>query len=268
MAAGMTPPRQFTSGRWLRFPGVGKGRSNRSGWCKVIAPTLAIYGDWSCGLSALWKDEAHEYSEASEKILADARERERRFAAELRKRNEEGAARAAQMVAEATPGSHPYLARKGFPHAMGLIHGEQLLIPVRDSRSHRIISVQQIAADGNKRFLAGARARGGMFLFGTDYRRTFLCEGYATGLTLYEAARRLYRHAAIVVCFSAGNIEVLANAFRNALVCADHDESGTGERIAIKTGLPWIKPPLVGTDFNDLHCSEGIHAVIGMLRGQ
>jgi putative DNA primase/helicase len=267
MSAGMTPPRHFMEGRWLRFPGIGKGGSNRSGWCRVIAPTLAIYGDWSCGLTAIWKDDAHRDDETSAQLLRDAQARERKFAAEQRKRNDEGASLAAQMLKEATPSSHPYLVRKGFPQTLGLVHGENLLVPVRDSYNQRVISVQQISGDGEKRFLAGARARGGVYRLGSFPGSTLLCEGYATGLTLYEAARRLYRRAAVVVCFSAGNIEVVAQLFKNAMVCADHDESGTGEHVAIRTGLAWIKPPLVGTDFNDLHCSEGIHAVIGMLRG-
>jgi putative DNA primase/helicase len=42
------------------------------------------------------------------------------------------------------------------------------------------------------------------------------------------------------------------------MVVADNDESGTGERIAKQTGLPYWMPPDIGFDFNDYHIKYGL----------
>lgn len=263
-AAGMTPPKAFADGRWIRFPGIGKGRSNRAGWCRVITPTLAIYGDWSSNFSATWIDDDHRDDETSRRLLREARVREQRFAAEQKQRQQGAARQAQQMLSEAIPCEHPYLARKGFPHLRGLVRGENLLIPVRDAQNHRLISLQQISAEGEKRFLPGARVKGGVHRLGAN-GKAFLCEGYATGLSIYEAARRLHRNPATVVCFSAANMETVAQFMPKAIVCADRDASGVGEQAARRTSLPWILPPELG-DFNDLHCQRGLRAVVDILR--
>jgi putative DNA primase/helicase len=265
IAAGMTPPKAFIPGRWLRFPGVGKRRSNRSGWCRVISPTLAIYGDWSSSFSALWKDESHRDSAETARQLREAQERERRFAAEQRARQATAARRAQELLDAAVLGPHPYLAAKGFGHLRGLVFGEHLLVPVRDAHTNALISMQQINVAGEKRFLQGGRARGGIYRIGVG-GKVYLCEGYATGLSINEAARRLIRNPVVIVCFSAGNLATVAHLYPGAMVCADHDATATGERVARETGLPWVMPQEIGTDFNDLHCRRGLHAVVEMLR--
>jgi len=263
-AAGLTPPRIIVPGRWLRFPGIGKGRGNRAGWCRMLSETLAIYGDWSSNFNEVWRDSTHRDDAASARSLRDYQARQRQFATEQKMRYREGAKRAQNLLDAATPSTHPYLANKGFPAMTGLVFGEHLLIPVRDGG--RLISLQQINPEGEKRFLHGARARGGVHRLGS-IGKTLLCEGYATGLSLYEAGRRLYRHCAVIVCFSAGNIEIVAPRFPQGLICADHDASGTGAQAARNTGRAWVMPSQVGDDFNDLHVRDGLHAVIATLRG-
>jgi putative DNA primase/helicase len=70
----------------------------------------------------------------------------------------------------------------------------------------------------------------------------------ATGLSVHAALRALKRDAQVVVCFSAGNLGKLA---KTGFVVADNDESGTGQRVAERTGLPYFLPPKTGWDFND-----------------
>lgn len=267
-AAGMTPPERIVSGRFMRFPGAGKGRSNDAGWCRLITPTMAIYGDWSTGLSQVWRDDAHQDSREAKRLLAEAREQERRFAAERRRRQQDAAERAADAVRSAVPSTHPYLARKGFPSHEGLVRDGKLIVPMRDARCYRdLINVQEISEDGTKRFIAGGRARGAIYRMGpSGPQRTLLCEGYATGLSLHEAARRLPWLTAVIVCFSAGNLEIVAELFPKSVVMADNDLSGAGERAALRTGLKWTMPYDVGTDFNDLHVSMGLHVLVERLR--
>lgn len=267
-AAGMTPPDKLVSGRWMRFPGAGKNRSNRAGWCRVITPTMAIYGDWSSNFSATWRDESHQDDERSRRLLAEARQREREFVRAQRAKQEQVANSAASIIAKATTGKHWYLEKKGFPEHFGLIHEGNLLIPIRDVDDYKkVISAQVILPGGEKRFLPGGRTRGGIYRLGSPKaKRIALCEGYATGLSVEAALKRLAGAFAVIVCFSARNIEFVAQRFPGAFVCADNDESKTGEEVAKRTGLKWAMPPEVGTDFNDLMLREGLASVVRILR--
>lgn len=267
-AAGMTPPSRIAPGRWLRFPGIGKGHANRAGWCRVISPTLAVFGDWSSNFSSVWKDETFRETAETKRLLEETRRREREFARQQLARQSEAAEKAQAMLSRAVARRrHPYLERKGFPDELVLVHDEQLLVPVRDVDEYdRILSLQMIAPNGEKKFLPGGRTRAGVYRLGPRaVRGVLLCEGYATGLSLYAASRLLGAYA-VLVCFSAGNLVLVAKSVRNALVCADNDESGTGEEAARKTALPWVMPATVGEDFNDMHRRCGLHAVVARVR--
>lgn len=269
-ATGMTPPARIVPNKWMRFPGVGKGRSNRSGWCKLISPTLAVFGDFSSDISATWHDETQVDAATAAKMLEKARAQSREYARQQARSQARAADTAARMIREATMSTHPYLARKGFPNLLGLVQDGKLLVPVRDATEYsRVISVQTIDAAGAKKFLPGGRTRCGVYRIGVAparARRAVLCEGYATGLSLHAALQRLPGPYTIIVCFSAGNLELVAQYFPGALVCADNDESKRGEEAARATGLEWRMPPDVGTDFNDMHLKCGVFAVTEVLR--
>lgn len=272
-ATGMTPPRSFTPGRWLRFPGIGKGRANRSGWCRVISPTLAIFGDWSSAFTEVWRDDAHRDDARSLQALRDAQDRERRFAADQRRKQASVAMDAQSMVSRAVAGKHPYLSRKGFPNLVGLTLEGKLLVPVMDfERYPEVISAQLINEDGEKKFLTGGRAKGGVYRLGvapSNARRVVLCEGYGTGLSLDAALRMLPGAHCVLVCFSARNLELVASLLPSsidALIAADNDKSRTGEESAKRTGRRWVMPPDAGKDWNDIHVTHGIRAVVQALR--
>lgn len=268
IAVGMTPPEHINQGRWMRFPGIGKERSNRAGWCRLITPTLAIYGDWSSGLSEIWRDESHLDDAESRRLLREARARETQFLREQRTKQAQVAQEAQFEIERSILMSHPYLERKGFPELVGFVRGERLLIPMRDVAHYReLINVQQIWPDGTKRFLAGGRASGAIHRIGAPHAwHTVLCEGYATGLSIDAALSLISPSHAVVVCFSANNLVAMAEKFPKAFVAADNDRSATGEEAAKRTGLKWTMPYEVGTDFNDLHQNMGLHVVIERMR--
>lgn len=174
------------------------------------------------------------------------------------RRRRKAAHRAFQMVSEAEYACHPYLASKGHTAAQGLVLDGSLLVPMRDVQSNRINSVQTITADGQKKFLSGGKAKGSVFVLGSG-SETYLCEGYATALSIKAALDSLYRKARVVVCFSAANIAHVA-LFTGDYVIADHDASGTGQRYAERSGLPWWMPPIEG-DANDFHMWSGLRAL-------
>ena len=138
-----------------------------------------------------------------------------------------------------------------------------LLVPMRDRDTDALIGMQTIDRDGAKRYLPGSRAKGAVHRLGRG-RELWLCEGYATGLSIRAGLAALYRQDQVVVCFSAGNLVEVASALRGRVI-ADHDASGAGRGAAERTGLPWAMPEEPG-DANDLHQRGGIGAVRALLQ--
>lgn len=182
---------------------------------------------------------------------------------EQAKARKRAAEKAQRMLAAAELRVHPYLERKGHPNVQGFVLDGMLLLPMRDAQTNALNSIQQITADGEKKFLAGGKARGSVYRIGSG-QEAYLCEGYATGLSVKAALEALYRQATVVVCFSAANVAHVAERI-GSFVIADHDESGTGQRYAEKTGLPWWMPPEPG-DANDWHQARGIRALADAIR--
>jgi putative DNA primase/helicase len=184
-------------------------------------------------------------------------------------RRQQAAGLAAVIVKRCENGPHPYLVRKGFPDQIGLIDTDgRLVVPMRDIRDYkRINSVQWVDGAGAKLFLPGGAAKGSVMMLGAG-TENWLCEGYATGLSLRAALVHLHRQARIVVCFCAGNLTHVAGQLQGRrYVIADNDKSGTGERSAAATGLPWAMPPYVGMDANDYHQEHGVRALAELMRG-
>src|SRR5664279_164827 len=71
-------------------------------------------------------------------------------------------------------------------------------------------NVQRIYPNGDKRFLQNSRKTGLFFVLGELERSTLVfCEGYATGVTLFQATEYT-----TIVCFGAGNLVNVALEFR------------------------------------------------------
>ncbi len=176
--------------------------------------------------------------------------------ARLRQDRENAAKKAREIVKACTQTQHDYLHKKGFPDMRGLVYREDsdnlLVVPMYSGKL--IVGCQMIDVDGNKKFLHGQQAKGAEFALGRGDMHAW-CEGYATGLSIHAAAKqRLTVH----VCFSAGNLTLMAKQAGNGIVVADNDPSGTGEKAAQATGLSCYMPPTVGQDFNDLHRELGL----------
>lgn len=189
-------------------------------------------------------------------------------AAEARRRKE-AAGLAHDILARCRVAEHPYLARKGFADEDGFVDIDgRLVVPMRDAQNYKQLnSAQWIADDGSKLFLPGGRAKGSVFIRGTG-PEIWLCEGYATGLSISAALGSMYRQARVVVCFSASNLVHVASLLSGRrYVLGDNDLSGTGARCAAATGLPWAIPPEVGMDANDLHQQRGVRALADLMRG-
>lgn len=164
----------------------------------------------------------------------------------------------AWRMGKAAVHAHPYLVRKGLPRASALVLDGVLIVPMWVGK--RLVNVQRIAEDGTKRFLPGGTAKAAYHRIGNpNAREQWLVEGYATGLSVKAALERLHADAAVVVCFSAGNLKECGGTH----VFADGDEAG--RKAAEGTGLPWVTAP-DGMDANDLMTINGLTALVEVIQ--
>ncbi len=172
---------------------------------------------------------------------------------------------------------HPYLEQKKV-----LSHGLKeyqkcIVVPAYDVTS-KLWTLQFIDIEGKKRFLSGGKKRGCFFPIGSldNAERVFICEGYATGATVYETMNE-----PVVVAFDSGNLKPVAQALREKysniriVFCADNDcyhENGinpglekardAAQSVGAEVVFPEFKDSSTHpTDFNDLMILEGKDAV-------
>jgi putative DNA primase/helicase len=125
--------------------------------------------------------------------------------------------------------------------------------------------MQMINEAGDKKFLSGQRTKLAVFPLGSG-GRTILCEGFATGLSIRAALATIPGRHWIAVCFSTGNLLEVAKTRPGALVVADNDVSGTGQRVANDSKLPYWLSETEGHDFNDDMQALGVFQVSQSLR--
>jgi putative DNA primase/helicase len=176
----------------------------------------------------------------------------------------EAAEKAKWIISQCQHGKHDYLKAKGFSDEQGYIYvkdGVQLLvIPMWVGRN--LVGVQLIDPDGNKRFLKGQRTSNAEFIFNNSGPH-YLCEGYATALSLRHILKSLKKTYTIHVCFSAGNLVKVAEGL-TGFVIADHDkpnpQTGTraGHEVVKKIGWPYWMSDTVGEDLNDYSRRVGL----------
>lgn len=181
---------------------------------------------------------------------------------EIAKSNAQAADKANWILGQCRTQKHAYTTAKGFPDEVVNVwstdQGPVAVIPMRINAV--VTGCQLITESGEKKFLFGQRSGGAQFIFDNKGDH-FLCEGYATGLSIRHALKNMKKKYTIHVCFSAGNMAKVAANLPGGVVVADNDKSGTGERVAREIGWPYWMSDRVGEDFNDSHQRLGLFAV-------
>lgn len=235
----------------------------------------AYFWDGARGWVFNWSGEARTqwYEDPSAKPWTDAEKREwamkrQQMAAQAERKNENAALHAAMLMRSAIPSRHDYLARKGFPELQGLVLPDgTLMVPMRNFGTNELQGAQLIRwlpeeVKWEKKMVPGMKAKGAVLRLGKPARETFLCEGYATGLSIELAARSAGLGAAVLVAFSDSNMAYVAPMVKGrAFVFADNDKSEAGEKAARATGLPYCISEIEGEDANDLMVRAGLMAV-------
>lgn len=193
-------------------------------------------------------------------------------------------------------GSSPYLERKqaNSVHCDAIRYDRGrigvLMSVVSDGGILHPSGVQWIYKDGFKKFADGSGVTGALALVGASAlhelrrRRVWVCEGLATGLSVYAATNE-----PVVLTFSSSNIKHVVRNLRahcrgaEVILCAD-DDVGTarkrnGENIGLEAAhktavthrLRVCSPQIIdnqNTDFNDTHTKYGLEAVRNQLQPQ
>ncbi|MEQ8783431.1 MAG: primase-helicase zinc-binding domain-containing protein [Roseibium album] len=127
--------------------------------------------------------------------------------------------------------AHGYVRRKGFQGAHGCgVVGSRLLVPIRAHGTGKVIAVQSITEDGDKRTYGGMTAEDGTpgyLLLGNDLDpacRLFVVEGWADAVAVVFLAYE--GNAACAIAFGKGRLDkvaeqVAADLERRPLIIGD-----------------------------------------------
>jgi putative DNA primase/helicase len=277
-AAGLQPGDVSADGVLRRCPTVDHPKSQngayklfedgRGGWFEDHANGTGVQFWAANGAEPLTEAER----ESHQKEIEAARvERERQQA----EAQAEAVTKARRYLAALPPASdaNGYLIRKGVKAVAGLLaDGDSLIVPIKGADGQPI-SYQRIPPDGKgKRFPKGCPVACGWFAIKGDGGPLAICEGIATGLSIYQASG-----GTVLCAFSAGNLAAVARMAqtrypeRIIILAADNDtetEARTGKNPGLEAartaaaavgGL--LAVPEAGGDFNDLATAEGPEAV-------
>ena len=278
--AGLVPPDSIEAdGKFHRFSSSGK-RGDDAGWYVYHGDEVPFgaFGCWRSDVKEHWRANIGRKLSPAEEIAHSERvaERKRLDDEELARRAADAALKAEEMwnTAERANPEHPYLVSKGVaPHGIREKDGS-LVVPMRDVAGV-MRSLQTISAGGEKKFLFGGQVKACYFGIGKPNGRLLICEGFATGASLYESTGD-----AVAVAFNCGNLEPVATALRakypdlKLVICADDDAWTKGNpgitdatKAARAVGALVAIPdfgadrPEGATDFNDLAILIGREAV-------
>jgi len=250
----LAEPGYYLFDEWSQGSSQYKQREIRQKWRSFKRNGITIKTVFKLAIENGWqrpKDFNYTPKPIDKELLARERAEKRKLQCE--------AAKTAQSLwyAGAVPSAHPYLKRKGIQaHGIHQLN-VALLVPMRIGK--KLWSVQRIYPNGGKFFLAGGKVNGTYFSIGQLDKRLWVCEGFATGASIFESTGD-----AVAIAFSAGNMANVAAYFLKhhsdieLLIAADSDPTGIkAAEAAMKAGLaarmvyPDFKPGDSGKDWND-----------------
>ncbi len=226
-AAGLMPRTVIADGKWRRCPTADKPKKRNGAY--VLHPEgRGFWRNWAVDSDLnSWTDTAMTTARRIDPAVIEQRrqaERQQRIQAIH-------AARAFWANSKPMHGLHEYLSKKGLS-AVGCnalrVHGDLLVVPVW--WKGKVISLQTITADGQKRFWPGAPVKAGSITLARPRAAlTAVCEGLATGLAVYQAVK----NATVIVAFDAGNLAPVVDLIRptgSVVICGDNDHATQAKR--------------------------------------
>jgi putative DNA primase/helicase len=266
-------------GQIHRFSDNGKG--DKDCWYVFYGLTGA-FGDWSRDIHKKCSFKSGSLTPSENKKLQEQIELSKKMLeSERLKKHLDTSIKAEQhWQTLSEKGNSPYLIKKQVD-AFGIRFKQgSIIIPLRDIGG-KLWSLQIISPDGTKRFLKNGRTEGYFHILGNieEGKPIYITEGYATGASVHMATL-----GAVIVSFHAGNLlKVIAEIKKcypacPLIIAGDDDrwrEKNIGrdkaEEAAHKFGCRVVFPKFINTDtkptdWNDLHCLEGLDQVRSQLQ--
>lgn len=256
---------------------------------------FGFFRDWSGEFDDIyWFSDPKKDSITSEEIkkLNQQIEAERKAREEIIRIRNEKAAKVAKITWErlANSGESEYLKKKQLSPINGIKFGKNrhgnFIATVLIDNDGKIWARQFIydkiplGREKNKEFLIGAKKKGNYTPLGNlEGDVIYICEGVATGLSIAMAMPK----SLVIIAYDCHNLESVTNNIlekysgKEIIIAADNDSSKDrnigiekADAVAKKFDLKLIYPKFKnssknGSDFNDLHCSEGINEVTNQL---
>ena len=263
-------------------------KSKQDGWY-IFYGIAGAFGDWAEGIKQKWSiDRSNLSSQDQEKLEQQQQLLTQRIEEEKQRKWDEYLTVADKASVSwqnfATQGNSDYLTKKQINSVGIKFIGSVIVVPLRDV-DNKMWSYQTIDEHGNKQFLAGGRKKGCFHILGAviDKEKIYVCEGYATGVSVYMAT-----NTTTVIAFDAGNLEPVVAALRERypeiklVIAADNDcwhteGKNAGVNAASSCSEKFINVSFIcpvfdekhdhleSTDFNDLHCLENLAQVKSQL---
>lgn len=296
----ITSRQDWVFGKLTRCKASGDNTGEKNGWYvlheyrteKGDLLYFGAYGDWRNQDPQKIKVKGPRMSAEERELMKARQEEAKRKAAETQLHAARRAAKRAAGMWEKLPekGRSPYLDRKQII-GLGVRYSakQALLVPMRTAKG--LVGLQVIHAvkpEGgrDKQYWPyGMEKQGAWHLIGPrpePGEPILICEGYATGASLHMATS-----CCVAIAFDAGNLLPVGKAMRQEypgrplIFCADDDWKTVrpdkvtpwnpgvekAENAAVIVGGQFVVPMFAGeredkwTDWNDLHCSEGLEAV-------
>lgn len=284
-SVGIIPPDQVNRfGRWIQTDTLSGKNGKGDGRLIINDENVTAYNWQTSEKATVWLDGPK--TRIERRAIAARSDGDR---VEKERAAKQASQIANKLVVGAKLTTHPYLRSKGFPEERVLVcsadmvaeiggrylapSGAKKAIVVPARIGQMVLSAQLIWEDGTKKFIAGGKIGGTWHRLsrGTD---TWFCEGLATGLSLRAALKSLSRVDSVRMCFSASNVALVARQqqYGRSFILADNDKPlpqfenvGAGEHYARQAAKPYVMPPVVGDDINDLHQREGVFAMQRLL---
>ena len=281
-AEGLTAPKKIIGdGEIHRFDSDNTRKKKGSYVFHPNEPQSGWFKCWKTGVERTWRNGYSETDpekrEQHQKII---KQRNQERNGRILTLNKLAAKKASEEYNRAIPAKpdHPYLINKKIQPVDRLKqdhHSGNLIVPIY-FRDGNMISRQTISKDGAKYFLEYGQTKGGYFDLGVSQEKIIICEGFATGTSIYEAIGNRVRCA-----FNCWNLKEVAINTReeypkaHIIIAADDDHKTKGNpghtkatEAALSINNASVVSPDFGetrpekaTDFNDLHCLKGLEAV-------
>ena len=233
--AGLRPRTIQADGKWRRCATEDKPKKRNGAYKLALDGRIGWFRNWALS------DDLNTWRADGDTRIApvdwERIQRQRDAERQARARAIQSVRRFWQSECGSFAAGHPYLTGKILV-ALGCsgvrMWRGQLVIPIRIGDS--LVNVQLINSKGRKLFWKGAPVQGGSFVMDRHGASlTAICEGFATGLAVYQAVRL----ARVVVAFDAGNLLPVVQALKptgNVVLVADNDH-GTQARRGFNPGI-------------------------------